>query len=625
MLASPGMRLARELASPLTLALALAGGAMFFGGGAGDTTLPWLGTAAVVLALILLARQGVPRGITALAPLGLFAAWCTASLAWSIEPDRTWSYANRTLVYAAFALVGALLAAEPRRLLYGLAALLGAVCVWSLVGKTLPWLYEDYGRIARLRGPIGYWNSLALLGDIALPIGLCLAARRRTAGALLVFGWLVAIGLTYSRTGVGLALVVVAAWILFSGAWVDALATLVSAALPAAGVLVVAFSLPALTSDGQPHAARVRDGLVFAAVVLVDAAIVAALARFGPPANVSSTVRRILVGLLAAGCVGAIVLGGLDAHRLWDSFTSSSVTELPNSPSRLADSGSNFRWAWWQQAWRGFEHNELKGTGAGSFQFTNLRYRTTSLDATVEPHDLPLQFLSETGIIGAVLFALALASLALRARRRPGPQLALALALPIFLLHGLLDIDWDFAAVAAPVFLIAGALAVRPEAARQVSRPNLLALSGVGLALVCSLFAVWLGNRWTNEAGNVLGVDNAKALSLVQKARTVDPLSIEPLFDGAVAESSIAGLLGAGKDQRAAYAAALSFLTQATQLQPANAQAWQELGWFNLYVRGCPRAALPELSRFTVLDGQNPANVEYAAALKEVNAGTYDC
>ena len=63
--------------------------------------------------------------------------------------------------------------------MYGFAALLGAVCVWSLAGKALPWLYEDYGRIARLRAPVGYWNALALLGDIALPIGLCLATRRR--------------------------------------------------------------------------------------------------------------------------------------------------------------------------------------------------------------------------------------------------------------------------------------------------------------------------------------------------------------------------------------------------------------------------------------------------------------
>ena len=122
-----------------------------------------------------------------------------------------------------------------------------------------------------------------------------------------------------------------------------------------------------------------------------------------------------------------------------------------------------------------------------------------------------------------------------------------------------------------------------------------------------------------------MGVNNARALSLVQRARTVDPLSIEPLLDGAVAESSIAASLGAGPQQRQADRAALDYLEQATQLQPENAQAWYELGWFNLHVRGCPRAALPALSHFTVLDGQNPENVQYAEALKDVNAGPYYC
>ncbi len=215
----------------------------------------------------LFAAKGAPDGMSAFIPLAALALWCALSIAWSIEPDATWSYANRTFVYLTLALVGALLAAEPRRLLFGCSILLGAVCVWSLLGKVLPWLYEDYGRIARLRGPIGYWNALALLGDIALPIGLCLATRMRTAGTLLVFGWIVVIGMTYSRGGVLVAVVVVVLWMVLSGAWLDSLSTLVAAGLPAAGVLAVAFSLPGLTDDGQSHSSRVHAGIVFGVVL----------------------------------------------------------------------------------------------------------------------------------------------------------------------------------------------------------------------------------------------------------------------------------------------------------------------------------------------------------------------
>ena len=66
---------------------------------------------------------------------------------------------------------------------------------------------------------------------------------------------------------------------------------------------------------------------------------------------------------------------------------------------------------WWKQAWDGWEERPVVGTGAGSFALTNLRYRTTFLDQATEPHNVPLQFLSETGVVGLALLATAFASL----------------------------------------------------------------------------------------------------------------------------------------------------------------------------------------------------------------------
>ncbi len=420
---------------------------------------------------------------------------------------------------------------------------------------------------------------------------------------------------------------IVAAWILLSGAWIDALATLLAAGLPAAGVLAVAFSLPGLTRDGEPHATRAaRRARLRRRAARRRVLIAAALARIPPPDELTRPLRRLLIGLVAVACAAALVVGALHARHAWDSFTNTNATELPNTPDRLGESGSNFRWAWWNQAWKGFEQNRVTGTGAGTFQFTNERYRTSDLDQNRS--SLTTCRCSSSARPGSSDWSsssLSMLGLLVAGRRRPGPQLALALALPAYLLHGVIDIDWDFAAVSAPVFLIAGALIARPTTRPRMRAPRVLALSGIGLALCCSLFAIWLGNRWTDEAANLLGTNNAQALALVQRARSVDPLSIQPLLEGAVAESSIAASLGPGAVQRLADRAALAFLVQATQLQPENSQAWYELGWFELHVRGCPRAALPDLSRFTVLDGQNPENVQYALALKEVNAGTYFC
>ena len=613
MLASPEMRAARELWSPLGAALALTAAVVFFGGASGNSTLPWIGAAAILLAAAFAATRGLPTGIVTLLPLVALALWCAASVGWSIEPDRSWDYANRTVVYAAFAIVGAYVAGRTRELAVGLGVLLGAVCAWSLAGKVFPWLYEDYGRIARLRGPIGYWNALALLGDIALPIGLWLATRWRAAGALLVYGWIVALALTYSRGGIAVAVIVVAVWLAVSGFWLQGLAALVAAGLPAAGIAGLAFALSGVTSDGMSHSTRVHDGLIFGAALVAGAVVTVALSRIPPPEPVPA-VRRAATALAIVVAAALFLVGGLHASTWWDEFTASDSSEVTNNPSRLTEASSNHRWVWWTEAWRGFKEHELAGTGAGSFEFTNLRYHTSTVDRALEPHNVPLQFLSETGAVGLVLFLVAALALVRGARRPTDPEIALAFALPAFLVHGLVDIDWDFAAISAPVFLIAGALAAEPIVRPRASFSAALAGAGIALAALSSLFAVWLGGRWTGQAEDALGVDNARAVTLAKRARSVQPLSVEPIFVQALAEQL----------QRH-YGETLGLLRKATRLQPENKETWFALGEFDFRVRHCPRTALPELDRFTALDRQDPGNVEYARALKQVNSGKAKC
>ena len=71
---------------------------------------------------------------------------------------------------------------------YGAAALLSLVLGWALLAKCVPALYSDYARLARLRAPLDYWNELALLCDVGVPIALWLAiARRRAEGIVLLY------------------------------------------------------------------------------------------------------------------------------------------------------------------------------------------------------------------------------------------------------------------------------------------------------------------------------------------------------------------------------------------------------------------------------------------------------
>ena len=598
MVASPEMRAIREL--PLAAPLALAGLAVFFGGGVGNGSIMWLGGGALLTLLALLLARGAPGGGLALLPLAGLVAWLALSISWSTLPDRSWDYADRALVYLLFAALGLWLATRTRELALGLCALLGAVVVWSLAGKVLPFLYSDYGRLARLRGPVGLWNQLALLADFALPLALW---RRGRTGTLLAYGWIVALVLTYSRGGLLTAVLVVAAWFLLTDERVESAATLLAAAVPAGVVVGIAFALPGVTGDGASSHERWRDGLIFGALLIAGALAALRLERLRRP-RITPALKRGLIVLGIAVVVAAVVAvavkgGGSGA--------------VGNGGGRITSTSSNFRVAWWKQAIHGWEHHKLAGTGAGSFNLTNLRFRSSYIDFTIEPHNLPLQFLTEVGIVGLALLLLTAVLLLRGSLRRRGHELALALVLPAYFVHSLVDIDWDVIAVSAPAFLVAGALVGKPML-RRVSPFATLAAAGAALLAFGVLLLPWLGERWSAQAS--VSLSPPHATTLAKRARSVDPLLVEPLLTLAFASEQQNRLL----DARAYYA-------EAVRAQPKNPEPLSLAGLFELR-HGCPRHAYAYLEPFTELDPQDRQDKggdAYRQALKLVDLGKATC
>jgi hypothetical protein len=592
------MRPTREL--PLAAPLLLTGLALFFGGGPADGAIFWLGGLALLALVALLATAGVPGGLAGPAFLALLGVWCGISIAWSWLPDRSWDYANRTLLYAALAAVGLWAAARTRGVAVGLAVLLGAVIGWSLLGKVLPPVY-DYGppEVTRLRGPIGLWNQLALATDYALVLAL---AFRRRAGTLLAYVALVALLLTYSRGGVLTAVVVCAAWFVLAEERLDGAVTLVAAAVPAALVVAVAFALPGVTSDRQPLHVRWHDGLVFGALLLAGAAGSLALRRAPLPRNLR-VVRRTALALVAASFAGAVAF--VAAHGI------GSAT-VGNGGGRFGSTSSNFRFTWWDQAWRGFLEHPLAGVGAGAFHLLNLRFRTTYLDFSIEPHNLPVQLLAEVGIVGLALFALACALLIRPSLRRRGHELALALLLPAFLLHALVDVDWDFLAVAAPAFVAAGALAGRP-ATSPVRGYALLPAAGVALVLAGSFVSPWLARRWALDA---YAAAPSRAIELADRAHSLDPFLLDPYWARAQA-----------LDERRRTRAAFAQYAAAVDRQPKNPQTWVAAGTY-AWDAGCPYLAYTYLEKYTELDQKarpSQGGDLYNEALRRVDNRQYRC
>ena len=601
--------------------------ALFFSGGFADAPLVWIGALALGLAAVAAAAAAMrltpapaldlPTGVFLGCLFGL-AVWMGLSTLWSLSPDRTWGYTNRTLVYAAFALLGVLLAAILPRpgetVAHAAAVLLGLVLGWALLAKCVPALYGDYGRVARLRAPVGYWNELALLADVTVPVALWLAAPRgrraavRAAGALLLFAAVITLLLTYSRFGVALAVAAAAGWIVLDRDRVESLVAAALAAVAGAGAFGVALALPGITKDGQSHAIRVHDGWIFGLVVLALGAVVfgiaLALARAETRRPLAPERRRRVERIAALAALVAvfagIALSAAFASRIWHEFTNPVSSQISSSsPGRLGSVNSSNRWRWWTEEWSAFTSHPLDGTGAGTFQLTDLRLRRSPL-TTEEPHNTPLQLLGETG--HRRLPALRRRSRRRRARdrARAAPRLrrrargrdgARGRARRVPRPHWW----WTWTGTTSPPSGRSSSWPARSSGAarrcrrRQArARHPLLAIAGVlfALGVVYSLAAPWLADRQ---------LASATTIADFKRAHTYDPLSTFVLSDWATLEDAAGNLRQAQKLYR-----------QEVSLEPENGSTWWDLGTF-YYAHGAWQQAYDAFNNSYKYDSQGPA------------------
>jgi hypothetical protein len=569
----------------------LLGLVVFAGGGFPDAVrglvaLPAVLVAGGWLALALAGRAALPRLssaalVFAAASLALICL-TAASIAWSASGERSWTETNRALVYLALATVGALAAATrpDARLLGGIAgAAIGATLGWALLGRAVTSLGPDLsipGQTHRLAGSIGYPNGLAVLGACAVPLALWAISERtawqRACGALLLVLAAVAVPLTYSRTGLALAIGAGVVWI-----W-RAPAPRVTPLLALACAAVAAAPAIALDVAGE-------DGLVFGlavAAALVAAALVGPClvrARVADEGRVLRGAAYAGIAVLVAALAAGVVRDGGPAgfvRSLWHQFAAAKPGS--EGAQRLGGVGS-FRWSWWKEAWRGFEARPFGGHGAGSFALTHLHYRTNALSITQEPHSMPMQLLTELGLAGFVLAAVATFGV-LRVARSVARQVAddhearvaLAFVPALAILHALVDLDWALIAVDGIAIFVAGALVglASPGPARRRARlVPAAAVAVVALAAAYSAGAPLLARGQLDRTAT----DPLAAASAGRLAHSYDPLLLAALLR----EASAAHLRGQDGD-------AQDYYLQATRLEPENPLPWTELGLFDWHV-----------------------------------------
>jgi O-antigen ligase/polysaccharide polymerase Wzy-like membrane protein len=570
----------------------------------------------------------VGRGALAWAGVALlagFALWSALSAAWSAAPDETWIAANRAIAYVvvlAVAIVAAASARSAQRgVALGIAAAALVVALYALGGKIVPGLHigafdlNPGDEFSRVREPIGYWNAVGILCVMATPVCIWLAAfpdapdRVRIGASLALTVFVLTTATTYSR-GAMLAYIAVLAVMVGAGPQrLRRLAIGVIAIVAALPSMVLVFGLHDLSAGGLSLHDRESGGAILGLVLLLSLAALALAGREllrveqrvrWTPAQSRRIWRAMGVAVLASLVVGVGAvsvssrgLTGEISHQI-DNFKEPKAGP-GNDPSRLISSNGSNRWIWWQEALGAFSDKPLAGWGAGSFPVVRYLYRR--YDAPVRStHSVPLQFLSETGLVGSALglggLGLLGAAAVRRVRRSSGiersARLALLAAATAWGVHSLIDWDWEIPAVTIPA-LVALAVAAAPlprGGRRPVRRRPAPAALAAASAVAAGLLVASAALPSMSQTKRVESLRDAGRGSLREGASDADlakklnPLSVEPLF----AEAGIAR-------SRGDEAWAGSLLVEATKLQPDNFETWQRLAQFELSVGDYQAAA----------------------------------
>lgn len=554
----------------------------------------WYPAALFLLALLFVGLLALPSGgkppaavLVAVGALAAYAGWSYLSIGWSDQRADAWEGANRTALYAGVFALFALWRIRGRAAaaLVGLFSLgvagIGLAELIDVHGNARP---EDQFMDGRLSEPVGYVNGNVALWSAAFWPCVVLAARREVpaplralfGGAGVLLGGLALMG---QSRGWLFALPVVT--IVFLAVTPRRVRTSLTLAVILGGVATTIPAVLDIYDENGPPLGEAADGAV-AAVLRAALLAPVVLLLAGLADRRVRAPRRVERGAglaLAALAAGALFVGGIvyasergnpatDVSDAWDEFKTQPTPA--GGATRLGALGSN-RYDFWRVAWNQFESAPLKGVGADTFQQDYLA-DARSGEQPRYPHSVELRTLSQTGLIGAALLSVGLAAAllaawqALRLRRGPAQAAAAAgvAAFVYWIVHGSVDWFWEIPALGGAAFALLGlaaGLAPRRPALRPARRKrplvnsaaSLAVVLAVAVALLWSIVAPLLSERWVDQSLGLWRRDPDLALERLDRARVANPLSPTP----DVAAGSIALQLGRNGEAEARFRAAV--------------------------------------------------------------------
>ncbi len=537
---------------------------------------------AVALAIVVGLATGralpVARGArVALVLLAAYVAWAFASLLWADSTGSALEAADKLLLLLALAWALALLPWDARtaRWLLGAWSLgLGIVALVSLTGASGTGDLSKYLFEFRYQHPTGYANGNAALGVIGMLAAFGLSTDRDAnpvvAGLFLAVAALLADFALLSQSRGSFIGVAVAAPVFLIYA-PDRLRVLTRLLALAGAVAIAAGPIFDVYNAGEAGRAldpALDDGVaaILPSVLVAGAAgLLLSLAERAARGHerIETSGRRagyVGVALLAAAAV-AVVVVNFDritdtVDEQWATLTGAEYDSVEGA--RISNLDPYERPDYWRVAIDLFQESPVTGVGTGNFEreYTARRHEPKHSRYV---HNMFLRALGEGGFVGAALLAAFFLSLfvaggILRRRLARAPSLVLATTLAIaayFAVH--LNFDWleEIPAVASPALalpLVALVVAARPPGdesagaptrASRASRAGAWMAAGLaGIALI-ALVPAYLSVRYVNRAEERAAVDVNSAFEDLDRARSLNPASLDPdLAEGRIAISA---------------------------------------------------------------------------------------
>ena len=533
----------------------------------------WAPATLILAAVALLASlTGILRGAgsewgnLALGLFGAYAVWTFASLLWAPNQGDAWLGAGQTLLYLLvfWLAVGLVSLGASRRWVLAASAICPAIIAALTLLSLTPPRVENLFENSRLEGTVGYYNGEAAFLLVPFWVAIYLAGSRGVnpiLRSLILAGTTLGVDLavlTQSRGAMVAIVLSLPVFFLISGQRLRGFFAL------APIVLALLFTFPGLNEvylafvNGESAPAAIGAALPAVGLSALGVGLYGTLWGFLDRRwELTSTVTRPLGGLALACGIVVLVFGLIAAseqagdpvswvEQRWEAFKNDDATGQEQSRF-LAASGSG-RYTLWQVAWEDFGSNPLLGVGTHNYEATYYQLREKNVGWVRQPHILPVEVLSERGIIGGVLFfgfliICLVAGLSERFGRLgsegKGQVGAMVAAITYWFVHSSAEWFWQLPAVTLPAIIYL-ALLVGPWQLRRTRTTRWsLRLVGAGaaalaLADVAPLYAADLYLTQSRSS-----TDPEEALEAVERAQRLNPARPElPQREAALAVQS---------------------------------------------------------------------------------------